>query len=427
MSIVDDLLQHVSLPKMIPARQLFATDALPDVAAAVRSAITEQDISVVIKPGMRIALAVGSRGMNQLPLLVATFAAELKQCGAEPFVVPSMGSHGGATAEGQREVLEALGVTEDSVGCPIRSSMETVELGQLENGLPILLDRHAAEADGIIIVNRIKPHTSFSGPYESGLVKMLAIGLGKQQGADSCHAMGFDKMAENIVAMARVKLAQAKILFGLATIENAYDRICRLELVPAAEILAREPALLKQARAQMPRLLFNPLDVLIIDHIGKNFSGTGTDPHITGRAATPHVATRQQVNKMAILDLSPESHGNATGMGLADICTRRLIDKVDFAATYANHITTTELSHGKIPLTMENDRRALQLALKTCNVLDPAQVRLVRIKNTLELGEIWISEGLRTEAEQNSALELTGSARDLSFDAEGNLTDIGGW
>ena len=421
MSIVDDLLQHVPLPKMVRVRQLFHTESIQNIEQVIAEEFRNPAIAGKIRPGARIAIGVGSRGLDQLPLLTARVVAELKQRGALPFIVPAMGSHGGATAAGQEELLATLEITEETVGCPIVSAMDTVELGRLENGLPVLMDRTAMQADGIIFINRIKPHTSFSGPFESGLVKMLAIGLGKQQGADSCHALGFGSMAENIVAMAKIKIARAPVLFGVASVENAYDKIARLKIIPAEEILTVEQELLSIARENMPRLLFNPLDVLVVEQMGKRFSGTGTDPHVTGRAATPYVKTKQRVNKMAILDLCPSSHGNATGVGLADICTRRLVEHIDFNVTYANHITSTELSHGKIPVTMDNDLRALQLAVKTSNCLDLAQLRMVCIANTLQLAEIRISTGLLEEARNNPAIEILGEPEEWNFGADFNL------
>jgi uncharacterized protein (DUF362 family) len=427
MSIIDDLLQDVQLPRMVSVRQHFPDAAIEDLAAVVAESFKDPKISGRIKAGARIALAVGSRGLDRLPLLVHCVAAAIRERGAQPFVVPAMGSHGGATAAGQVAVLAALGVTEASVGCPIVSSMETVQLGELGSGLPVLIDREAMQADGIVVINRVKPHTSFSGPIESGLVKMISIGLGKQKGADSCHAMGFGHMAVNIVEMARVSLGKAPFLFGVATIENAYDRICRLALVPAEAILSVEEGLLREARSLMPSLPFTPLDVLIIDLMGKQFSGTGTDPNVTGRASTPYLNTAQQVNKMVVLDLSPTSHGNATGVGLADICTRRLVGKIDFEATYANHITSTVLAHAKIPVTMESDRRALQLAIKTCNALDFERLRVVRIRNTLQLEHLQVSEGLLEEAKRHPRLTVTGQPREWVFDSSGNLAEPGAW
>jgi len=422
MSIGDSLLRDVTLPRMIRVRQNFAVTTCPDVAAAVRAECRNPEIAVRIRSGARVAVAVGSRGIADLPILVRTVIEELRECGAIPFVVPAMGSHGGATAAGQQDQLAGLGVTEDSVGCPILSSMETVQLGVMaENGLPVLMDREAMGADGIVVINRVKPHTSFTGPIESGLVKMITIGLGKQKGADSCHSFGFGQMAHNIVAMAKIKLREAPFLFGLASIENAYDKVARVIAVPAEEIIAVEPQLLAEAKANMPRIQFSPLDVLIIDRMGKEFSGAGMDPNITGRAGTPFVTTTQRVACMAVLDLSEISHGNASGMGLADICTRRLFDKIDFEATYANHITSAVLPGARIPVIMETDRAAVQVAVRTCNCPDRSRLRLVRIKNTLHLETILISEAMLNEALGNPGISVLGPAEDWEFDERGNL------
>ena len=424
MGVIANLLNDVALPRMARVRQIFPDDALADVEAALRAEFLKPSIAGRIAKGARIAVGVGSRGLADLPLLARVVVDALRQRGAAPFIVPAMGSHGGATAEGQIGVLAALGVTEASAGCPILSSMETVELGVLENGLPVLMDRHAMAADGIVVINRVKPHTSFSGRIESGMAKMIAIGLGKQKGADSCHSLGMGHMARNIVDMTRVKLAKAPILFGVASVENSYDRICKVAAVPAEEIIAAEEQLLLEAKSRMPSILFTPIDVLIVDRMGKEYSGTGTDPNLTGRAPTPFVETRQKVAKMAVLDLSEKTHGNATGVGLADVCTRRLFEKIDFAATYANHITSTVLAGGKIPVIMETDRLAVQAAIKTCNAPDARRLRVVRIPNTLHLEQIRISEALLDEARANPAIAILGSPEDWKFDRDGRLMDL---
>ncbi len=425
MGTIDNLLRDIALPRMVRVRQLFPDEALADVAAALRAEVGAPAIAARIKRGARIAVAVGSRGLADLPLVVNVVVDELKQRGAAPFIVPAMGSHGGATAEGQTDLLAALGVTEASAGCPIVSSMETVELGRLPNGLPVYMDKQAMQADGIVVVNRVKPHTSFSGASESGLVKMLSIGLGKQKGADSCHALGFAQMAQNIVDMAQVKLQHAPILFGVATVENAYEKISRVAAVPANEIITRDAELLQEAKRNMPCIQFNPLDVLVVDRMGKEYSGTGMDPHITGRTSTPYVETRQQVTRMVVLDLSDKSKGNATGMGLADICSSRLAAKVDVEPTYANHLTSTVVWHAKVPMTMPTDQRAIQAAVKTCNVPDLARLRIVRIPNTLHLEHIEISEPMLEEASRHPQIEVLGEPRPWAFDAGGNLSDIG--
>jgi len=425
--IIERLLKDVALPRMVRARQVFPDQALPDVAAAVREQVRAPAIASLIRPGASIAVAVGSRGLAELPLLVRTLVEELRLAKAIPFIVPAMGSHGGATAQGQVDLLAALGVTEASAGCEIRSSMETVEIDVLPNGLPVYMDALAMGADGIVVLNRVKPHTSFSGPNESGLAKMLSIGLGKQKGAESCHALGFATMAQSVTDMARIKVAKTKILFGLATVENAYERIAVVEAVPAGRILERDAALLEVARGLMPRLLFNPLDVLVIDRMGKEFSGTGMDPNITGRTSTAYIHPTQRVSRMVVLDLSDRSKGNATGMGLADVCTRRFFDKIDLAPTYANHITAAVIGHAKIPMIMETDHRAVQVAVRTSNVPDLKRLRLMRIPNTLHLEHVEISEGLLEEAKGLPDVEIAGELRDWAFDAKGNLPDLGEW
>ena len=300
MGIVQDLLRDVGLPRVVPVRQHLPAPDLRDLRAAVREQLALPGVGDTVRPGMSIAVTAGSRGISRIDELTAAVVAELKERGAAPFVVPAMGSHGGATAEGQVEVLARLGVTESSAGCPIRSSMEVVEIGRLENGLPVRVDRNAHEADGIVVVNRVKPHTSFRGASESGLVKMIAIGLGKQQGADACHALGFAHMAEHILAMAELALAKERILFGVGVVENACDRPMKVAGVPAREIVARDRELLALAKAHMPRIPFDPMDVLVVDRMGKEFSGTGMDPNITGRYPTPYASGGPRVEKLVV-------------------------------------------------------------------------------------------------------------------------------
>ena len=294
MGIIAELLQDIVLPKMIRVTQNFPNNAIQDIAGTVRTELRKPAITGRVKKGMRVAVAVGSRGVAEIPQIVRVVVEELKVLGAKPFIVPAMGSHGGASAEGQIEVLAGLGVTESSAGCPIVSCMDTIELGVLKNGLPVLMDKNAMQADGIVVINRVKPHTSFSGNIESGLVKMITIGLGKQKGADSCHALGFKYMAEFIVDMARVKLQKAPFLFGVGTVENAYDKVAKIAVIPAEDIIDTEKQLLVESKKNMPKILFDPLDVLVVDQMGKEFSGSGMDPHITGRASVPYVTVSPQ-------------------------------------------------------------------------------------------------------------------------------------
>lgn len=421
MGIVQDLLRDVPLPRIVPVRQRLPGPELGDLRAAVHEELARPGVGDAVRPGMRIAVTAGSRGISRVAELTAAVVAELKTCGASPFVVPAMGSHGGATAEGQLGVLARLGVTEAAVGCPIRSSMEVVEIGRLPNGLPVLLDRNAHEADGVVVVNRVKPHTSFRGPSESGLVKMIAIGLGKQQGADACHALGFAHMAEHVAAMAEVALATGKILFGVAVVENARDRPMKVVGVPAREIVARDRELLVEARANMPRIPFDPMDVLVVDRMGKEFSGTGMDPNITGRYSTPYASGGPRVEKLVVLDLTDATHGNGVGVGLADFTTRRLVGRLDLAAMYANALTSTVVVPVRTPAALDTDREAIQAAVKTCGARDRARVRLVRIRNTLHLEDLWISEALLDEARANVALTVRGEPQVMRFDEAGRL------
>lgn len=426
MSVITELLQNISLPKMVRISQRFPATEVKDVAQTLREQIRRPEIRASVKKGMRIAIAVGSRGMTEIPLIVRTLVEELKVLEALPFIVPAMGSHGGATAEGQRLVLANLGISEDTIGCPIISSMEVVQLGVMDIGLPVFIDKQAYEADGIIVINRIKAHNAFSGPIESGLSKMITIGLGKQKGADSCHTFGFTRMAEFILEMTKIKLEKVSFLFGIGTVENAYDRIARIVAVRPEEIIEMDQKLLIESKANLPQILLQPIDVLVVDQLGKEFSGGGMDSHTIGRASTTCVSpAAKPPSRLVVLDVTDRSHGNTCGMGLADFTTRRLFNKIDFDITYANILTSTATPSGRIPLIMETDRLAIQGTIKTCGVYDLSQLRLVRISNSLHLEELFISEAMLAEAKQYADITILTEPEDFSFDSMGNLTDIG--
>lgn len=424
MSFIDDVLGSIPLPRVVKVRQAFPRPIIDDVAATLSESLTSNGALIQIRPGMRIAITAGSRGVTDYALALKVIADELKKRGAEPFIFPAMGSHGGATAEGQTHIVEGLGVTEEYVGAPIVSCMETVQIGTTDNGLPVHVDRHAWEADGIIIVNRIKPHVSFRGAYESGLVKMIAIGLGKQRGAEICHQYGFGVMEENMVALASTCLQRCNILFGVALLENAYHETCKVEVIGAQDILDAEPALQVESKTLLPRIHFNPLDVLIIDEIGKNIAGTGFDNNIVGRFHTPYVTPSpdtQRVTRIAALDLSADTHGNGNGLGILDFTTRRAFEKFDFEQTYPNSLTSTVPVSVKIPMVLSSDLRAIQAAIKTCNIADIRQVRLARSRNTLCIDQMEISENLLPEAERHQYVEVLSDPYNLSFDEKGNL------
>ncbi|WP_417722941.1 lactate racemase domain-containing protein [Salipiger sp.] len=424
------LLEGTRLPRMAPIRQRFEAVEAGDPAEAVRAAMRASDCAAQIRPGMSVALTVGSRGMAALEALVPAIVAALRAAGAEPFIVPSMGSHGGATAEGQIKVLAKLGITEQSAGCPIRSSMETVEVGRLDNGMPVRIDRLAQEADGIVLFNRIKPHTSFRHSNESGLIKMLAIGLGKQSGAENCHSRGIDWLGRLIVDMARVKLERAPILFGIGTIENAYDRLSEAVVLPREGMIEAEQPLLQKAMRNMPRLPLGspegalasgPLDVLVVDEIGKEFSGTGMDPNITGRASSNALSGGPDIARIAVLDVSERSAGNANGVARADIITDRLFDAYDREAVYANCLTSNMPNSGALPIAMPDDRSAILAAIKTCGAPDPDRITMLRVPNSLHLEYMLASETMLPTLAERPGVKILGDPEEMAFDDRGRL------
>lgn len=421
MNALTRLVNDTPIPSLACIAQPFSGNALGDVAGAVGQSLEGSGIGERIFPGMRVAVGVGSRGIAELPLLVRTCVAWLREKGAHPFIVPAMGSHGGATAEGQKMVLRELGVTEASAGCPIQCTMDVVSLGVLENGLPVYMDSFAHAADGIFVINRVKPHTSFRAENESGIVKMLCIGLGKQKGADRCHSYGVKPLGKNIRDMAAVILEKAAVLGGLATVENARDEICRVEAVPATRFMEQDAALLDFARDNMPSLPFDALDVLIIDEMGKNIAGTGVDPNVIGRFTTRYTSGGPDITRITVLDLTEESGGNANGMGLVDIVTKRLRDKIDFAAVYTNCLTSAVIIGSMMPMVMDSDKSAIQAAIKTCHAANMAGVRVARIRNTLQTGQLWVSPSLLGEARAKGCEIITGLAP-LLFTEQGDLT-----
>lgn len=423
--ILAALLGGVGIPPMARIRYEQSTPpALGSVSELVRTGMRSASDPEMFGKGRRIAIAVGSRGIARLPEIVAAVVAEVKSSGSEPFIVPAMGSHGGATAEGQGDVLMHLGVTEATVGAPILSDMDTVELGSTPEGATVYMDRLASQADGIVPIVRIKPHTAFRGPFESGVAKMLAIGLGKQRGAASTHARGFAAMDVMVPSMARVVLERAPVKLAVAVLENARDEPFKVAVLPASRIMDEEPGLLDEARAAMPRIPFERFDILVIDRIGKNISGDGADPNVTGRYPTPDAEGGPTVSKQVVLDLDPASAGNANGLGTADFTTVRAVRRVSLAATYPNSLTSTVPGPVKIPMILPSDRMALQAAILTCNAVGRAP-RIVRIEDTLHLQSLGISESLVPEASDNPEVSLTTPAAPLGFDEDGNLPDLG--
>ena len=421
MSTIDNLLDPIAIPRMVKVKQTFERPVISDVVGEFRAKLAAKKVMAAIKPGQNIAVGVGSRGISNLPALVKVLVEELKKAGAKPFLVPAMGSHGGATAEGQRSMLIGMGFSEEYIGAPIRATMETVQVGVSANGFPVFFDKNAFEADGTIFMNRIKPHVAFRGEVESGLQKFITIGLGKQKGADICHELGFGQMAENIPAMAKVSLEKANILFAVGLLENAYHETCRIEVLNNKEIAKEEPALQAEGKRLCPKLYFDKLDVLVIDEIGKDISGTGFDTNVVGRYHTPFCTGGPSITRMTILDVTDVSHGNANGLGILDFTTKRVFDKFSFEDTYPNSLTSTVPVSVKIPMVLKTDKQSIQACIKTCNRLDKENVTMVRIKNTIALGEIEISENLIPLAKENKYLEVVGTPYALPFDKNGNL------
>ncbi len=410
----------MELPSLTRIRQRFDDTRIPDVEAEVRHQLA--GCGVTVRPGASIAIATGSRGIAGIAAIIRCVVEWVKGQGGVPFIVPAMGSHGRATAEGQRSLIESYGVTEAFCGAPIRSSMEVVELPAAGAGVPVYFDRNASRADGVIVVNRVKPHTSFHGTYESGLAKMVSIGLGKHAQALAIHDLGVAGLREVMPRVARAILATGRILLGVAIVENACDQAMCIRAIPAGRILDEEPPLLDLARRHMPRLPVDDIDILIVDEIGKDISGVGMDTNVIGRlriAGQPEPLL-PRIRAIFVRDLSPGTHGNALGIGLADVTTRRLFQKIDFAATYENVVTTTFLERGKIPILAETDRQGLQIALRGCGLTSARDARIVRIRNTLRLEELLVSPAVLEALRDREGIEI-GPRMEQAFDSSGNL------
>lgn len=421
MDIFDQLLGDVPMPKFIKLRQDFPRPIIEDIEGVLAKELIDKDLLKNIKKGQRIAITAGSRGVANIARIIKEVVRLIKEVGGEPFIVPAMGSHGGSNAEGQTRVLHGMGITEEFCGAPILSSMEVVCIGETDKGLPVYLDKYANEADGIVVMNRIKPHVGFRGPYESGVTKMITIGLGKQKGAEVCHSLGFGEMAENLPAIASVVIEKKNIVFAIALLENAYDETCKIVAMDKNNLLELEPALQQESKDMLAKIYFDKFDVLILDEIGKNITGTGMDTNIIGRYHTPYISGGPKITKLVVLDLTEESHGNGNGIGLADFTTRRFFEKMKFDQTYPNSITSTLQETIKLPMILDTDKLSIQGAIKTSNLKDYTTAKIVRIKNTLELEYIYISESLLDEAKAHPHLEILSGPEELPFDEKNNI------
>lgn len=418
----------MSFPRMLRIRQQFDAPRVDDVANAVHTELAKLNLSQHVQPGQTVAITAGSRGIANIAVIIKAACEHFRSLGAVPFIVPAMGSHGGGTAEGQREIIESYGITEEFTGAEIRSSMETVIVDQTPQGIPVHFDRHAFAADHVLVCGRVKPHTGFVGEIESGLHKMMLIGLGKHEGAKIYHrAIKNYTFLEIIRAVADVVLEKCKIVGGLAIVENAYDETGLIEAVAPQDFFDREKSLLVTAKQWMPRLPFHEVDLLIIDQIGKNISGSGMDTNVVGRKFNDHVATEQDsVNckRIFIRGLTPETHGNACGLGMAEFTNQRTIDSVDLNITRINALTGGHPTAAMLPVAFPNDREAIEAAIHSLGLIEPPDVRVVHIADTLHLGEILISEAHAAEIQSRDDLEILAPAEEMNFDASGNLAPV---
>jgi hypothetical protein len=411
----------MSLPKFAKIRQKFHVESIKNIGAT----ITEQFIHVKaddkIKPGMEIAITVGSRGIANIPLIVKSVADEIKKRGATPFIIPSMGSHGGATAEGQIEVLEGLGVTEESTGCEIRSSMDVVEIGETSAGIPVYIDKYAYRADGIIIMGRVKPHTDFKKDIESGVLKMASIGMGKHKQALALHTYGIEGIRDMMPEVGKVAIQNSNTLFGVAIVENAHEETAIIEAIQPDQIEERERELLKKAFDLMPSLPVDEIDILVVDEIGKNYSGTGMDTNIIGRIRVLGVEEpkKPSIKYVIASNLSEASHGNALGIGLADLTTKRLFEKIDLKTMNENVVTSTFLARANIPIVLDNDQEALKAALRANWGVALEEARIVRIPNTLHIGELFVSEVIFNELKDKENIEVLEDLHEVKFGEDG--------
>lgn len=420
----------MSFPLMYRLRQHLPAPVLDDIAGTVAQQLGCLALHAKVRPGETVAITVGSRGIANIALITRAIVDHIRSLGGVPFIVPAMGSHGGGTAEGQKAFIEGYGVTEAYLGCEIRSSMETVIVSQTPQGIPVHFDRHAWEADHVIVAGRIKPHTRFVGEIESGLHKMMLIGLGKRNGAVVYHQAIQDHSFDEIIrAVAEVVLNKCKVLCGVAIVENALDETALIEAVPPVEFYEREKALLRQSREWLPQLPFRYCDLLIVDRIGKDISGTGMDTNVVGRKYNDHEATEADdtdCRRIFVRSLTERTHGNATGIGLAEFTNRRTIDAMDYDVTRINCVTAGHPTGAMIPVWYETDREAVEAALSTAGMVPPERAKVMHITDTLHLSELLVSEAYAEEFAGRADIEPLGSAESMQFDTEGNLRGVSG-
>jgi len=418
-----NLLADISIPPMARIRQNFEAPYLSAPESSVNKLFENPCVGQILDGKRRVGITVGSRGISNLKDIVRGVCNSLKKYGVEPIIIPSMGSHGGATPEGQVHVLQELGITEESMQAKILSRTNVINLGTTDLGIPVFYDEVALSLDGVIVLNRIKAHTDLTGDVESGLQKMIAVGLGNPIGAATVHEHGLNKAVERVKSIAGYALEHANILLGVALLENAYDQTFRIEVIPANEIVNRESELLAESKKHLPKFLFNDIDVLIVDRIGKNISGDGMDPNIIGRNMIGYKNKDIHINSIVTLDLTPETGSSALGVGLSDITTKRIFDKLNLDIMYINAITAIGLRGAHIPIIMDTDKMAIQLAIKSASTeaQDPNNLRIVRIKDTLHMDEFLVSQAILDEVRNNQNIEVREELIEMIFDENGNL------
>lgn len=421
--ICQSMLDKVTLPPLGRIKQHFSTESLEDPVQEIKRLFYQKWVIDSLKGKKTVGITVGSRQIKHLPNMVRALCDELRAQGIKPYLIPSMGSHGGATADGQREVVEELGFTESFIGAEILSGMDVTLLGVTENGLEVYYDTNALSLDGVIVLGRVKAHTDITGDIESGLHKMIVVGLGNQRGADVMHGAGMERAVPRIKEIARFCLAHGNILFGIAITENAYDDTNLVEYIPPEMIPTREPQILSESKKHLPRFLFNDIDVLIVDYIGKNISGDGMDPNVIGRSMIGYKNKDIRIDKIVTLALTPETRGSGVGVGLSDVTTERLFREMDLDVSYTNSITALAYIGARIPLVMNNDSNAVRCACRAAQAkLEPGTpLRVVRIRDTLHLGEIWVSPSILDEVQDDPRFTVLEMPKPMAFDKNGNF------
>jgi len=412
--------------RLIKIKQKFDNKKLDNIPEIIASEFHRIKLDQKIKPGMKIGITVGSRGIDNLRIIIKSIIYEIKKRKGKPFIITAMGSHGGATVEGQIKVLADYGVTEESMGVPIQATMDTVELGYLENSLPIHFDKIAYNADGVIVVNRVKVHTAFKSEIESGLHKMLSVGLGNHKGARLVHSLGVEGIRDYMVEFAKIILKKAPILAGFAILENAYDQTYKIVAANPEDFEKVDKELLKECKQILPKLPVKNIDILIVQEMGKNISGTGMDTNIIGgiKDFKEEDYEPPNIKKIIVLDLTPETHGNALGIGMAHIITKKLYEKIYFTTTYTNTITTTFLDRARISIVVDSDKKAVEVGLKTIWNLPKVKPRIIIIKNTLKLDEMFVSEPIWEEIAERENVKIISEWQEMGFDEEGNLKTL---